>query len=61
MTAAAAQRLILKGGGSAALGFLIRLGARILFVVMAALAVLAGLVAAATSWAGISRRLEEYA
>ena len=35
MTAAAAQRLILKGGGSAALGFLIRLGARILFVVMA--------------------------
>jgi O-antigen/teichoic acid export membrane protein len=35
VTAAAAQRLILKGGGSAALGFLIRLGARLLFVVMA--------------------------
>src|SRR5205085_2695876 len=34
-TAAAAQRLILKGGGSAALGFLIRLGARLLFVLMA--------------------------
>jgi O-antigen/teichoic acid export membrane protein len=32
---AAAQRLILKGGGSAALGFLIRLGARLLFVLMA--------------------------
>ena len=35
VTEAAAQRLILKGGGSAALGFLIRLGARLLFVVMA--------------------------
>ncbi|HYD11427.1 MAG TPA: oligosaccharide flippase family protein [Allosphingosinicella sp.] len=35
MTEAAAQRLILKGGGSAALGFLIRLGARLLFVLMA--------------------------
>ena len=35
MTASAAQRLILKGGGSAALGFLIRLGARLLFVFMA--------------------------
>jgi O-antigen/teichoic acid export membrane protein len=35
VTAAAAQRLILKGGGSAALGFLVRLGARLLFVVMA--------------------------
>ena len=32
---AAAQRLILQGGGSAALGFLIRLGARLLFVLMA--------------------------
>jgi O-antigen/teichoic acid export membrane protein len=32
---AAAQRLILKGGGSAALGFLVRFGARLLFVVMA--------------------------
>jgi O-antigen/teichoic acid export membrane protein len=32
---AAAQRLILKGGGSAALGFLIRLGARLLFVLLA--------------------------
>lgn len=32
---AAAQRLILKGGGAAALGFLIRLGARLLFVLMA--------------------------
>jgi O-antigen/teichoic acid export membrane protein len=35
VTAAAAQRLILKGGGSAALGFVIRLGARLIFVVMA--------------------------
>ena len=35
VTEAAAQRLILKGGGSAALGFLIRLGARLLFVLMA--------------------------
>ena len=35
VTASAAQRLILKGGGSAALGFLIRLGARLLFVLMA--------------------------
>jgi O-antigen/teichoic acid export membrane protein len=35
VTAAAAQRLILKGGGSAALGFLIRLGARLLFILMA--------------------------
>jgi O-antigen/teichoic acid export membrane protein len=35
VTAAAAQRLILKGGGSAALGFIIRLGARLLFVLMA--------------------------
>lgn len=35
VTEAAAQRLILKGGGSAALGFVIRLGARLLFVVMA--------------------------
>jgi O-antigen/teichoic acid export membrane protein len=31
----AAQRLILKGGGSAALGFVIRFGARILFVFVA--------------------------
>ena len=36
-------------------------GGVVLFVVMAALAALAGLVAAGTSWAGISRRLEEYA
>jgi O-antigen/teichoic acid export membrane protein len=35
VTAAAAQRLILKGGCSAGFGFLIRLGARLLFVVMA--------------------------
>jgi len=35
VTAAAAQRLILKGGGSAALGFIIRLGARLLFVLLA--------------------------
>jgi O-antigen/teichoic acid export membrane protein len=35
VSATAAQRLILKGGGSAALGFLIRLGARLLFVLMA--------------------------
>jgi len=35
VSGAAAQRLILKGGGSAALGFLIRLGARLLFVLMA--------------------------
>jgi O-antigen/teichoic acid export membrane protein len=35
VTEAAAQRLILKGGGSAALGFLIRLGARLLFILMA--------------------------
>ena len=32
---ATAQRLILKGGGAAALGFLIRFGARLLFVLMA--------------------------
>ena len=31
----AAQRLILRGGSSAALGFLIRLGARLLFVFIA--------------------------
>lgn len=35
MTASAAQRLILKGGGSAALGFAIRFGARALFVIIA--------------------------
>lgn len=35
MTEAAAQSLILKGGGSAALGFLIRFGARLLFVLVA--------------------------
>jgi O-antigen/teichoic acid export membrane protein len=35
MTDAAAQRLILRGGGSAALGFLIRFGARLLFVFVA--------------------------
>jgi O-antigen/teichoic acid export membrane protein len=35
VTASAAQRLILKGGGSAALGFVIRFGARLLFVLVA--------------------------
>jgi O-antigen/teichoic acid export membrane protein len=35
VTASAAQRLILRGGRSAALGFLIRFGARLLFVVVA--------------------------
>ena len=35
VTASSAQRLILRGGRSAALGFLIRFGARLLFVVVA--------------------------
>ncbi|HMG47951.1 MAG TPA: oligosaccharide flippase family protein [Allosphingosinicella sp.] len=35
MTASSAQRLILRGGSSAALGFLIRFGARLLFVFVA--------------------------
>ncbi|HEV2816414.1 MAG TPA: oligosaccharide flippase family protein [Allosphingosinicella sp.] len=35
MTASTAQRLILRGGRSAALGFLIRFGARLLFVLVA--------------------------
>jgi O-antigen/teichoic acid export membrane protein len=35
VTASAAQRLILRGGGSAALGFVIRFGARLIFIVVA--------------------------
>lgn len=35
VTASSAQRLILRGGGSAALGFVIRFGARLLFVLVA--------------------------
>jgi O-antigen/teichoic acid export membrane protein len=35
VTASPAQRLILRGGGSAALGFVIRLGARLLFLFVA--------------------------
>jgi O-antigen/teichoic acid export membrane protein len=35
VTASPAQRLILRGGGSAALGFVIRFGARLLFVLVA--------------------------
>ena len=35
VTASPAQRLILRGGGSAALGFVIRFGARLLFVIVA--------------------------